>query len=145
MNVFVKRLTETAKIPAKAHETDAGYDLYADEEYVLLPNGRVVVKTGIAIEIPAGFYGRVAPRSGLAVKSGLDVLAGVIDSAFRGEVGVVLYNTNSLNANDPIIKINKGQKIAQLIIEKCFSPNFIEVNELQESDRGIDGFGSTGN
>ena len=90
--VSVKKLTETAQIPIKAHEDDAGFDLFADLDTVVFPNTRTLIKTGIAIAIPRGYYGRIAPRSGLAFKNGIDVLAGVIDAGYRNEVGVILIN-----------------------------------------------------
>ena len=92
MEILIKKNNEQATIPTQATEGDAGYDLYSLEEVTLAPMARAVVKTGISIAIPMGFYGRVAPRSGLAVKKGLDVLAGVVDAGYRGDVGVVLIN-----------------------------------------------------
>ena len=95
--------------------------------------------TGLAVAIPAGFYGRVAPRSGLAVKKGLDVLAGVIDSDYRGEICVVLYNTG-----DETIHLPAGSKICQLIIEQIITPEGAWAMDLDETVRGAGGFGSTG-
>ena len=126
-------------IPARANKTDAGYDLFSVESYTLKPLERKLFKTGIAIEIPSGHYGRVAPRSGLAFKRGLDVMAGVIDSGFRGEVGVILINLS----NEEVYLIH-GDRIAQLIIETCHQPAMIEVEELNDSSRAEKGFGSTG-
>ena len=97
MEILIKKNNEEATIPTQATEGDAGYDLYSLEEVTLAPMARTVVKTGISIAIPMGFYGRVAPRSGLAVKKGLDVLVGVVDAGYRGDVGVVLINLSSEN------------------------------------------------
>ena len=94
----IKKLHIHAKVPTRANPNDAGADLYSIESVVIPPLSRGVVKTGIALEIPVSYYGRVAPRSGLAAKHGIDVLAGVIDSSYRGEIGVVLLNTDSSNS-----------------------------------------------
>ena len=128
-----------AKEPSQANFSDAGYDLFSTEELNLKPFERSVVKTGIKLALPEGYYGRVAPRSGLAIKKGIDVLAGVIDSGYRGEIGVVLINLSSSDQT-----LNKGDKIAQLIIEKCYEVCFSEVSSLSDSDRGEGGFGSSG-
>jgi dUTP pyrophosphatase len=98
-----------------------------------------MARTGLAVAIPPGFYGRVAPRSGLAAKSGLDVLAGVIDSDYRGEIVCVLYNTG-----DETIHLPAGSKICQLIIEQIITPEATWVTDLDETARGAGGFGSTG-
>ena len=98
-----------------------------------------MVKTGIAIAIPPGYYGRVAPRSGLAVKKGIDVLAGVIDSGYRGEVGVVLQNLS-----DEDFLFSEGERVAQLILEQCNTISWVDVDELEDSVRSDGGFGSTG-
>ena len=126
-------------IPARANKTDAGYDLWSVESYTLKPLERKLFKTGISVEIPEGHYGRIAPRSGLAYKHGLDVLAGVIDSSYRGEIGVIL-----INLGDKDVYITHGDRVAQLIIESCRYPEMIQVDELGVSNRGIGGFGSTG-
>ena len=126
-------------IPARANKTDAGYDLWSVESYTLKPLERKLFRTGIAIEIPSGYYGRVAPRSGLAFKRGLDVMAGVIDSGFRGEVGVILVNLSNEE-----VYLTHGDRIAQLIIETCHQPTMIQVEELNDSSRSEKGFGSTG-
>ena len=139
MEILIKKNNEQATIPTQATEGDAGYDLYSLEEVTLAPMARAVVKTGISIAIPMGFYGRVAPRSGLAVKKGLDVLAGVVDAGYRGDVGVVLINLSSEN-----ITLEKQSKVAQLIFEKCEDMNFETVLSLEVSDRNAGGFGSSG-
>tara|TARA_Y100001938_G_scaffold7351_1_gene9056 strand:+ start:2062 stop:2511 length:450 start_codon:yes stop_codon:yes gene_type:complete len=135
----IKKLSSDAQMPTKAHSSDAGYDLYSSEPIILAPMERKVVKTGIAIALPTSLYGRVAPRSGLAVKKGLDVLAGVVDSSYRGEVGVVL-----INLSNERIYLDKGSKIAQLILEAHHDAQWEEVDSLPESDREDRGFGSSG-
>ena len=124
--------------------SDAGYDLYSIESDWIRPLQRRLFRTGIALEIPRGFYGRIAPRSGLALKNGIDVLAGVIDSGFRSEIGVILYNTNSDSNPNESIFIKSGQKIAQIIFEQCFSPILVETDLLSQSMRGNNGYGSSG-
>ena len=136
----IKKLHIHAKVPTRANPNDAGADLYSIESVVIPPLSRGVVKTGIALEIPVSYYGRVAPRSGLAAKHGIDVLAGVIDSSYRGEIGVVLLNTDASNS----FTVNVGDRIAQLIIESHYNPVFVEVLDLLETNRGEGGFGSSG-
>jgi deoxyuridine 5'-triphosphate nucleotidohydrolase len=101
--------------------------------------GRALVKTGIAISLPSGYYGRVAPRSGLAVKNGIDVGAGVIDSDYRGEVGVLLFNFGS-----EVFRAEAGTRVAQLIVEPMVLVQPVEVSDLDDTQRGAGGFGSTG-
>lgn len=124
----------------RANPTDAGMDLCASETHTIPPGQRKAVSTGIAIEIPEGYYARVAPRSGLAVKHGIDVLAGVVDSGYRGEIKVVLLNTDSSSS----FEVNPGDRVAQLIIEKHYNFELQEVDGLSDSDRGSAGFGSSG-
>ncbi|CAG9327221.1 unnamed protein product [Blepharisma stoltei] len=135
----VKRLHERAMLPTRGSSEAAGLDLYASEPLIIPSKGRGLAKTGIAIAVPRGHYGRVAPRSGLAVNFGIDVGAGVIDSDYRGEVGVVLFNFG-----DQDFAVNPGMRIAQLIIEKIEVPDVVEVADLNETVRGDGGFGSTG-
>ena len=139
ISVYIKKLEESAVIPTRATDTDAGYDLYSTSDGTIPAGGRKVVGTGIAIAIPPPYYGRVAPRSGLAVKKGIDVLAGVIDAGYRGEVGVVLQN---LSSEDYLFK--KGERVAQLILEQYNSIAWVELDELEDSTRSDGGFGSTG-
>jgi dUTP pyrophosphatase len=142
--INIKRVNERAKIPSQANPTDAGYDLYAVEEAWIKPGQRSKIDTGIQISIPAGYYGRVAPRSGLAIKNGIDVLAGVVDATYRGNIMVVLINLHDGDEADAF-KVNVGDRIAQIIIEKCHEIHFNEVSEsLDETPRGIGGFGSSG-
>jgi len=139
MEIQVKKLSERAIIPTQGSEYAAGYDLYAAEEGFVAAECRLLVKTNISVSIPKGYYGRIAPRSGLAYKSGIDIMAGVIDSDYRGDVGVILYNTDVKD-----FEFKKGDRIAQLIIEKCYNVEWQEVFELEDSVRSDGGFGSTG-
>ena len=139
MNIPIKLISKDAVIPSRANAFDAGYDLCSIEDVSLDPLERSVVKTGLKLSLSPNTYGRVAPRSGLAVKKGIDVLAGVIDSGYTGEVGVVLINLSSETQT-----LKKGDKIAQLIIENCHPVYFYEVDDLEETQRGIGGFGSSG-
>ena len=147
ISVYIKKLEESAIVPTRATDTDAGYDLYSINDGVVPAGGRKVVGTGIAIAIPESknvfapsYYGRVAPRSGLAVKKGIDVLAGVVDAGYRGEVGVVLQNLS-----DEDFPYKKGDRVAQLILEQCNTIGWVELDELEDSERSDGGFGSTGN
>ena len=141
MNCKIVLLNSDSRYPTKSHVTDAGYDLFSTEDVSLQPLQRKVVKTGIKLSIPSGFYGRIAPRSGLAVKNGIDILAGVIDSGYNGEIGVVLINTDKFES----VSLPKSSRIAQLIFEKCEDVNFETVSSLDVSERDAGGFGSTGN
>lgn len=140
MDIHIKTLSENAKIPTQGTPFSAGYDLYAAEEVVIPRLGRKLIKTNISMAIPMNHYGRIAPRSGLAYKNGIDVLAGVIDSDYRGDIGVILYNTD--NNLDFSVKI--GDKIAQIIIESCSTANFVKTQDLPSSKRGEGGYGHTG-
>lgn len=141
----VKKLSDKAVIPSKGSAGAAGYDLYTTESYKLKPGERKAFKTDIAMAIPDGFYGRVAPRSGLAVKHGIDVLAGVIDSDYRGEILVALINLGDKAVELPIVKDGKETAIAQIIIEACGTVvgGFVEVDDLNSTQRGSGGFGSS--
>jgi dUTP pyrophosphatase len=133
-----KQLDPRAVLPARGSALAAGLDLFTIEDVELRPKQRATARTGLAVAIPPGFYGRVAPRSGLAAKNGLDVLAGVIDSDYRGEICCVLYNTG-----DEVITLPAGSKICQLIIEQIITPEAAWVNDLDTTARGAGGFGST--
>lgn len=135
----VKLLSDAAKLPTRGSEEAAGLDLYASEDAFVLAGRRKIISTGVSVSIPKGHYGRVAPRSGLAAKNGIDVLAGVIDSDYRGELKVILLNTDYKT-----FTIQRGERIAQLIIEKIAIPEVIEVQDLDNTHRGAAGFGSTG-
>ena len=134
-----KRLHPEAKLPTRGSEGAAGLDLYAVERATLEPGGRAAVRTGLAVAVPRGFYGRVAPRSGLAVRHGLDVLAGVIDSDYRGEILCALVN----HGREPF-EIEPGARIAQLVVEAIATPDPAWAEDLEQTDRGAGGFGSTG-
>ena len=139
MTLLVKRLNEHATLPARGSPLAAGYDLSSSED-VSIPKGtRGLVGTGIAFTVPHETYGRIAPRSGLVVKKGIQVGAGVIDRDYTGEVKVVLFNHG-----DEDFVIKKGDRIAQLIIEKIEMPEVKLVDELLVTERGEGGFGSTG-
>lgn len=137
----IKKLRPEAHLPVKGSEQAAGYDLMAIEEGTVPAKGKALISTGIAMAIPIGNYGRIAPRSGLAAKNFIDVGAGVIDSDYRGEVKVLLFN---FGEND--FKVNAGDRIAQLIIEKYTRTDLEEVidGDLDATERGEGGFGSTG-
>ncbi|ORX91721.1 dUTP diphosphatase [Basidiobolus meristosporus CBS 931.73] len=136
----VKLLSDKAKAPARGSSGAAGYDLFSAEDVVMEPQTRAVVKTDISIHVPPGTYGRVAPRSGLAVKNFIDVGAGVVDEDYRGNLGVVLFNFNK----EESFKISVGDRIAQLVLEKIVTPEVQVVEDLEETVRGAGGFGSTG-
>lgn len=136
----VKFLHSSAAFPKKGSDNAAGYDLFSVEAGVIKPNERRLIKTGISLEIPSGYYGRIAPRSGLAFKNGIDVMAGVIDSDYRGEIGVILYNSDKIC--DFIFGV--GDKIAQIIFEKHYDFEMGLFSDLKETKRGDGGFGSTG-
>ena len=137
---FVK-LREGAHIPQKAHEDDAGFDLYASEDFLLKAHGFGCVPTAVSIELPHGTEAQVRPRSGLAARHGVTVLnaPGTIDAGYRGEVKVIL-----INHGDADYEITAGMRIAQLVISSVISAEFIEVSSLEDSDRGEGGFGSSG-
>lgn len=141
MKIQVKKINPEAKIPQFAHLGDAGLDLYSVEEIELSPGERILIGTGIGMKIPDNYTGLIWDRSGLAVSEGITNIAGVIDSGYRGEIKVVL-----INLGKKAYKIKKGEKIAQMIIQKFEKPEFIEVDEWdnKETIRGAGAFGSTG-
>lgn len=136
----IKRLTPKAILPTRGSPNAAGLDLYAMDALIIPARSRGLVKTGLSLAVPLNHYGRIAPRSGLALSSGIDVGAGVVDSDYRGELGVLLFN---FGENDFVV--SEGMRIAQLIIEKIEIPAVLEVEDLDETLRGMGGFGSTGN
>lgn len=140
MKIQVKKLNDLAILPAKGSSHCAGYDLSSIEDYILMPMERKLFKTGLSISIPNGLYGRIAPRSGLAFKDGIDVLAGVIDEDYRGEIGILLINFGRTEK-----QIKSGDKIAQIIFEFYNNVNVQLVSELNETGRGDSGFGSSDN
>lgn len=138
MPLYLKRLTETAKLPTRATEYAAGLDLYADETVTIPEYHRAWVSTGIAIALNPFHVGQIWPRSGLA-GHGLDTSAGVVDSDYRGEVKVLLVNGSHERKT-----VHAGDRIAQLLVMPITRPDLIEVDALPETERGVNGFGSTG-
>jgi dUTP pyrophosphatase len=136
------RVAEGALPPARVHDGDAGYDLYAAERAAIRPGERASVGTGIAVAIPPGHAGLVVPRSGLAARHGIGVVnaPGLIDSGFRGELRVLLLNTD----REHVFEVEPGDRIAQLVIVRVAAPELLESNALEETARGVGGFGSTG-
>ena len=129
----------SGSVPKYVHDGDAGADLIASEKTVIRARGRSLVGTGIRLEIPEGHVGLIWPRSGLAIKKGIDCGAGVIDSCYRGEIKVLLFNHS-----DTEFQIEPGDRIAQILIQKVEQVQFIPVNELTKTTRSEEGFGSTG-
>lgn len=145
--IKVKRLTETAILPTRASEGDAGLDLYADVKADIITGRVTKVSTGIAVEIPYGYVGLVHPRSGLAAKEGITVVnaPGTIDAGYRGEVMVLLTSIDDKHRETIFgYHVQPGERIAQLVIQKVELPEVEEVDELSDSVRGVGGFGSTG-
>lgn len=142
ITVPITRLDPSVVLPEYAYAGDAGLDLRSNEELTLKPLERRLISTGLAIAIPEGYAGFVQPRSGLAFREGLSMAntPGLIDSHYRGELKVCAIN---LDANTPI-KIERGERIAQLVIQKVPVVKLVEVSELDETDRGQGGFGSSG-
>ncbi|KAI8902070.1 dUTPase-like protein [Globomyces pollinis-pini] len=137
--LFVKKLSEFAQLPVRGSKGAAGYDLFSAHDGVVPAKGKAIIPTDLSIALPAGTYGRVAPRSGLAVKHFLDVGAGVVDCDYRGPLGVVLFNFSDVD-----YQIKRGDRIAQLVVEQIATPDIVEVQDLDDTARGAGGFGSTG-
>lgn len=142
LNVMITKIDEKAIIPAYAHDGDAGVDLFSIENVVLKAGERKLVHTGIKMAIPYGYEGQVRPKSGLALKSGISVVntPGTVDAPYRGEVCVILINTDKCNDYE----IHAGDKIAQMVFNKVETATFTQVDNLPDTDRGTGGFGSTG-
>lgn len=142
MSLRVRRLHPDATLPTRAHEGDAGLDLYALEDVTLEPGQRASLRTGIAVEIPPGQCGLVLPRSGLAHRNGIALVnaPGLVDSGYRGELRVLLLNTDRAEP----CEIVRGDRIAQLVLAAVEAPEVVEVDELGLSERGAGGFGSSG-
>ena len=136
----VKKLSEFATIPKRGSPYAAGFDLSSAYDVDIPPCGKALVKTDISISIPPNTYARIAPRSGLALKNFIDVGAGVVDYDYRGNVGVILFN----HSQDDYFCVERGDRIAQLILEKISMADVVEVDELDETARADGGFGSTG-
>lgn len=137
--LLVKKLSANATTPTRGSAFAAGYDLYAAASLTLKAKSKGLVSTDLAIAVPAGTYGRVAPRSGLASKHFLDTGAGVIDADYRGEVKVLMFNFSDVD-----YEVKQGERVAQLVLERIVTPDVMEVETLEESVRGAGGFGSTG-
>src|SRR5207302_4748845 len=142
MSLRVLRLDPRATLPRRAYPGDAGLDLHALERCVLAPGERARLSTGIAVEIPEGHAGLVLPRSGLAARHGIALVnsPGLIDAGYRGEVQVLLLNTDRAQP----FALHAGDRIAQLVVTRVETPDVVEVAELAVSERGEEGFGSTG-
>ena len=139
MQLKVKKLIDDAIIPKFALSGDAGLDIYSISDYCIEPWTFCAVDTGIAMEIPVGYVGLVWDKSGVAIKNGIKILGGVVDASYRGEIKIGLVNLSDKN-----YVINKGDKVAQMLIQKFESPEIIEATELSDSERGAGAFGSTG-
>ena len=141
MTVRFKRLCPDAVLPAYAHPGDAGMDIRSVDDLEIAPGARALVHTGLVMVLPPGWEAQVRPRSGLALKHGVTVLntPGTIDSGYRGEVGVILINLGA----EPFV-VEKGMKIAQLVVAPVAQAEIVEVSAVDASDRGAGGFGSTG-
>ncbi|MBI5327016.1 MAG: dUTP diphosphatase [Deltaproteobacteria bacterium] len=137
--VEVKRLSDSASFPSKSHIDDAGWDLYAAEAAIIAPGATRIIKTDIAVSIPIGWYGQIKARSGMGTK-GIVVTAGVVDSGYRGNVGVVVINTSTIPFH-----IKPGSRVAQIVILPVPKVRLCYVEKLDESHRGNKGWGSTGN
>lgn len=167
LRVKVKKLNKDVELPKYAREFDAGFDLVAAEDVIIKPGETKVISTGLAFEIPPGYEMQIRPRSGMSRKTKLRVVLGTIDSGYRGEVGVIADNASLIEYgsrpryaagilagdNDfnitaatkyEVIKIRKGDRIAQGVIAPCETAFFVEADELSNSERGTGGFGSTG-
>ena len=142
VQIPVRRLDPELPLPSYAHAGDAGADLHAAAELTLQPGERALVPTGIAMALPEGYVGLVHPRSGLAARHGISIVnaPGTIDAGYRGEVQVCLVNTDGTEA----FTVHRGDRIAQLVVQRCETAAFVEAAELAESARGEGGYGSTG-
>jgi len=139
MEIKVKKLSTSAITPTKANEFDAGWDLYASEDAIIDPSKTELISTDISFAIPEGYVGLIWDRSGMAAKRGLHRFAGVIDSGYRGEIKVCLWNSS-----DKYCVINAGERIAQILFQEAPSFTMVEVNSLEDTDRGTGGLGSSG-
>lgn len=140
-NLRVQKIHKDAILPKYAHEGDAGLDLYSVEEVIIERNESALIKTGIKIELPKQTEAQVRPRSGLALKHGITVLntPGTIDEGYRGEIGIILIN----HGKEKFI-VEKGMKVAQMVVKPVWKVEVTEVNELSDTERSVGGFGSSG-
>lgn len=139
MTIKIKKTNSDAILPQYAHPGDAGMDFFSNEELTLKPGERKLVPTGISMAIPIGYVGLFWDKSGIASKFGIKSMAGVIDAGYRGEIKILLHNISNEE-----FKIEKGMKIAQMLIQPVEQKELIEVNDLEETQRSDGGFGSTG-
>ena len=137
--IKIKKLNENATLPKYAKPGDAGMDFYSNEEVILEPNQRKLISTGISMAIPEGYVGLFWDKSGIASKFGIKTMAGVIDSGYRGEIKILLHNLSTEK-----FEVKKGMKIAQMLIQPVEQKQIIEVDLLDQTERGEGGFGSTG-
>ncbi len=135
----IQRTDKEVELPKYAHEGDAAFDLRSIEDTTIPPSEKHIIQTGIKMAIPQGYFGNIRDRSGLAAKQAAHVLAGVVDSGYRGDVGVVMINLGK----EPI-EIKKGDRVAQMLIQKIETPTIVEAENLDDTTRGDGGFGSTG-
>jgi dUTP pyrophosphatase len=142
VDVLIKRIDPGLPVPSRAHPGDAGVDLYTAQDFELAPQQRLVVGTGVAIALPDGYAAFVHPRSGLAARHGVTLVntPGTVDAGYRGEIKVIMFNTDSSTP----VRFRRGDRIAQLVIQRVERPVFHEVSELPGSGRGEGGHGSTG-
>ncbi len=139
MKLNIKKIHPSAKLPLRAHDHDAGMDLFSLEKVILKPMERFVVRTGISLEIPEGYVGLIWDKSGIAIKEGIKTLGGVIDAGYRGEILIGVIN---LSNKDYVFDV--GHKVAQILIQRIENFEIIESQELSDTVRGQGGFGSTG-
>ena len=139
MTIKIKKVDSEAKLPNYAHPGDAGMDFFSNEEVFLKPGERRLISTGISMAIPEGYVGLMCDKSGIASKFGIKSMAGVIDAGYRGEVKILLHNLSKYD-----FQIEKGMKIAQMLIQPVEQKQLIEVDSLEETERNEGGFGSTG-
>lgn len=139
MEIKLKRLDKSIELPKYAHEGDAGFDIRASEDVLVKAGEKVIVPTALSMAVPEGYVGLIWDRSGLAARNSIHCLSGVLDSGYRGEIKVVLIN---LGKED--FQIEKGMRIAQMLIQPCVTAELKEVDDLDETKRGEGGFGSTG-
>lgn len=156
LEIGFKRLSDNAILPTKAHATDSGFDLFAAQDVIIAPGETVVIPTDIAVQLPQGYEGQVRPRSGITSKTKLRVQLGTIDEQYRGNIGIIVdhahhgnYRTESnginFNFSDTKYQILKGDRIAQLVVQPIPATIAVEIaGELEETDRGVNGWGSSG-
>ena len=142
MEILVSRMDETVPLPAYAKSGDAGADLISTIDTIIYPEERALIPTGLSLAIPEGYVGLIHPRSGLAMNHGISIVntPGTVDSGYRGEIKVILINHDKWKS----FKIKRGDRIAQIVIQKVEQPVFREVTELDLTERGASGFGSSG-